>query len=191
MNKKVFYQGSIILYIVIVLLFAIIAAAVYVLVVLFTDGFNINDWFYWIVIGACCGIVLLMGYKIISFLRNRIILYDDEIFVPGHWGDQKVQYELHIRYCDIKDIRLVASDKDSKGQSVFGVFVQMPYIIFEGYDGKQKAVNVYYYSKKQVASIIDLAVDRAKKQGNELNLKSGLELIKEFIAGNKKIARIK
>ena len=46
-------------------------------------------------------------------------------------------------------------------------------------------------SKKQVASIIDLAVERAKKQGNELNLKSGLELIKEFIAGNKKIARIK
>lgn len=60
MNKKVFYQGSIILYIVIVLLFAIIAAAVYVLVVLFTDGFNINDWFYWIVIGACCGIILLI-----------------------------------------------------------------------------------------------------------------------------------
>ena len=162
------------------ILFAIMVAAVYVIAVLFIDGFNIRNWFYWAEIVACCIAVLLMLYKIISLLRNRIILFSDEIFVPGNWGEQKIQYVTNIKYSNIKDIYLIASNKDSNGKSVFGVFVNMPYLIFEEYSGDTKAVNVYYYSKKQVSQIIDIVVVRANEQGNKLSVKNGLDLINDF-----------
>lgn len=61
------------------------------------------------------------------------------------------------------------------------MFVQMPYILFEEYGGDTVAVNVYYYSKRQAAAIIDLAVAHAKEQGNALDIKPGEELIREFL----------
>lgn len=61
------------------------------------------------------------------------------------------------------------------------IFTPMPYIIFECENDIKKAVNVFYYSKKQVVKIIDEIVNRAKISNNKKLLKSGNEIYTEFI----------
>lgn len=181
MKKKIFRQRSVILYILYLLLAAIIGASIYVLIELFKSNFIGDAAMKWLGFIAALFAIAYCGYTIIRFMCCRIVFNESEIFVPGHRGDQKIQHEAHIRYRDIKNISLTAGSRDSKGRSVSGVFVQMPYILFEEYGGDTVAVNVYYYSKRQAAAIIDLAVARAKEQGNALDIKPGEELIREFL----------
>ena len=186
MNKRVFYQNSPLFYLNILVLLAIIGIGISVVIVLLMGYLSWRDFWFWLSLIAAIGTIAFFIPEVIHVARNRIILLADKIIVPANKGERKIQHKVEMQYVDIKRIYLVASNKDSNGKSVFGVFVLMPYIIFEEYDGSQKAVNVYYYSKKRVANIIDLTVERAKKQGGELGGKSGSELIKDFINSMKK-----
>ena len=47
-------------------------------------------------------------------------------------------------------------------------------------------INVYYYSKKQVAYIIDEIKNRALLIGNELQIESGMSIVLDFINKQKK-----
>lgn len=168
------------------LLLVIIGIALYVIVILIKDYLSFRDFWFWLALLSAIGIIGFILYDIICVVQNRIIMVADKIIVPGNKGERKIQYEIHIQYVDIKNIYLTSSKKDSKGRSVFGVFVQMPYIIFEEYSGEVKAVNVYNYSKKKVAQIIDIIIDEANNRGNRIDINSGLELIKNFKANLKK-----
>ena len=55
------------------------------------------------------------GYTIIKYARNRIIIDEQEIFVPEQWGgkEEKWQFETHIKYTDIKDIFFLLSNNNS------------------------------------------------------------------------------
>lgn len=61
----------------------------------------------------------------------------------------------------------------------------MPYIVFECRDGGQEAINVLYFSKKQAIKIIDLAIERAKALGNDLNSPTGEQILAEFLKHEK------
>ncbi len=186
MNKKVFYQNSPLFYLNIFVLLVPICIAIGVIIILSMGYLSWRDFWFWPSMIAAIGTIAFFIPEVIYVAQNRIILLADKIIVPANKGERKIQHKIEIQYVDVKRLYLAASNKDSNGKSVFGVFVNMPYIIFEDYGGKQKAVNVYYYSKKRVANIIDLTVERAKKQGNELDIKSGSELIKDFINSMKK-----
>jgi hypothetical protein len=103
--------------------------------------------------------------------------------VPENLGskDHKIQYETHISYAEIKNIFIISSDKNSLNKTSRWVFTPMPYIVFECENDKQKAVNVFYYSKKQVVRIIDEAVSRAKYTKNNANIKTGTAILSEFV----------
>ncbi|NCA93153.1 hypothetical protein EOM82_07955 [bacterium] len=81
-------------------------------------------------------------------------------------------------------IFLMVSKNNSISESTCRVFVNMPYIVFECKNKQQeviqKAINVFYYSKKQTAKIIDETILRAKMSGNELLVPSGQEMIAEL-----------
>lgn len=62
----------------------------------------------------------------------------------------------------------------------------MPYIVFDCKDGRQNAINVQFYSKKQIIIIIDEIKKRAKLMGNELHIKSGSEILLDFLKSQKK-----
>lgn len=185
--KKVFWQGSIFSYIGLLIFLGIIASGVYVIVGFFTQDpsdLTYPDWAY-LVIGI--GTALFGIYTFVKFARNRIILTETEIFVPRHWGskDSRIQYETHIKYDEITNIFMTASNKNSLGKNAKWVITIMPYIVFECHDGGQKAINVLYFSKKQTIKIIDLAIERAKALGNDLNSPTGEQLVMELIRNNR------
>ena len=57
----------------------------------------------------------------------------------------------------------------------------MPYIVFSCKNEQKQMINVYYYSKKQVAYIIDEIKNRALLIGNELQIESGMSIVLDFI----------
>ena len=65
---------------------------------------------------------------------------------------------------------------------MFWVFVDMPYIVFHCEDGKEKAINLYYFTRRQRIKIIDEVIARVKKEGRELNVSSAKELIQSYKA---------
>ncbi len=187
MKRKIFFQISIILYIALFLFLAIMAAAVYVVVEFLMSrisGATALDWsgFIFAIFGF-----LFMSYTTFRMGKNRIILDVGEIYVPEHWGskENKIQYETHIAYSDIQNIYLISSNKNSLNKIARWVFTPMPYIVIDCKDGKQNAINVFYFSKKQVIKIIDESISRAKAINNELQIKTGTEILSEFLVQSK------
>lgn len=186
MKRKVFLQVSIILYAIIALFLAIIAGALYVVVEFFRLYIIGAGIFEWASLIAAIAAIIFLSYMIIRLMRNRIIIEESEIYVPAYWGksDNKAQHELRIRYDEIENIVMIASNKNSLYKSV-SHFFSMPYIIFNCKNGEQKAVNVLYYSKKQVVEIIDTSILRARENGNDLQISTGKELLRELLENEK------
>lgn len=184
MKRRIYFQVSIILYIGLALLLAIIIAAIYYIVEFFKSIINKASILEWLELLAAIGGFFYMSYTFWRIARNRIILDKNEIFVPGHIApkDNKIQYETHIPYRDIENIFLVITEKNSLNKTSRFVFTPMPYVVFDCKDGSQKLVNVYYFSKRQVISIMDETISRAKLLGNDLKIKSGEEIYSEFKA---------
>ena len=188
MKKKVFFQRSMFLFIGLLVLFVIVAAGIYVIVSFFIKGINKAEMIDWIYLIFAVGGAAFCSYTIIRMVRNRIVLLNSEIFVPGNWGsrDYRIQYEVHIKYNEIKNIFIIINDKNSLNQESRWVFTPMPNLVFECMDGSQKVINVFYYTKKQVVKIIDVVIERAKMLGNNLDIKSGSEILLEFVNKNHK-----
>ncbi|MFA6860605.1 MAG: hypothetical protein WCR30_04380 [Clostridia bacterium] len=183
MKRKIFFQVSIILYVVILLFLAFVAAGMYVVFEFFfskINNANTDDW-----IGMLAGLftVMFMGYTFIRFARNKIILDKNEIFVPDHWGnkDNKIQYETHVPYLEIKNIFMIITTNNSLNKPAKWIFTPMPYIVFDCKDKKQRAINVFYFSKKQIIKIIDESITRAQELGNNLEIKTGNEIFSDLL----------
>lgn len=180
--KKVYYQISILLYIVLLLLLSIIAGSIYAIIFFLTTELPNATTYGWVKFISAILFSLCMLYTFIRMARNRIILKDTEVFVPEHWGskDYKVQYETHIEFKDINEIYLITSNNNSLNMPMQCGTLPMPYIIFEC-NNIQKAVNVFYFSKKQIVSIIDNVIERAKIFGNDFTVQTGQEILSEFL----------
>lgn len=191
MKKKIFFQISIILYIGLLLFLGLTAAGIYVVSEFFISKISDASAFDWIGMLAGLFTVIFMGYTFIRMARNRIILNESEIFVPENWGNKnnKIQYETHIYYAEIQKIFIISSDKNSLNKTSRWIFTPMPYIVFECEDDKQKAINVFYYSKKQVIRILDETITRAKAIGNPMDTKTGAEILSDFLELQKKKRR--
>ena len=188
MKKRIFFQTSIILYIALALFLAIMAGCVYVVIEFFAtliDSATVLEWEYLV---AAVGGFIFMAYTFIRMARNIIVLNETEIFVPENWGsnDHKIQYETHISYVEIKNIFMISSKNNSLNKTSRWVFTPMPYIVFECENDQKKAINVFYYSKKQVVRIIDEVISRTNKIKNNTIIKAGKEILSDFAEIQKK-----
>lgn len=181
MKKKTYFQKSILLFLVLLMMLFFLAVSVYAIVWIFLEKSEKTVHGIFLFLGS----IVISAYMVYSFIRmarNRIILNKDEIFVPEHWGraDEKLQFETRIRYDEIEDIFIIALDKNSLNESPWQPVIPMPYIIFECKNDVQKAINVFYYSKKQIVNIIDEAVMRAKMTNNDIDI-TGEKVLSEYI----------
>lgn len=122
-------------------------------------------------------------------LKHKIVIDKTEIYVPAdHKGIflRRLQYETKIVYSEINGLRLTKSSHNSNGESVFGVFVNMPYLVFTCATTKEKAINLYFYTRKQVVKMINDISERAIANGNELYVKPGEEMLQNFLQEYKK-----
>lgn len=186
MKRIVFFQKSIILSLVLSLLLIIVACAITGIVLVLQNIKNASI-FDWVNLLCCILVAVIFGYKFIAMVKNRIILEEDKIFVPAYWGgrDVKLQYETEIKYSEIINIFIISSFKNSINKSLKWVTLPMPYIVFDCQGDTQKAINVFYYSKKQIIKIIDRTKERAMFVGNKVNIKSGQEILFDFLETQK------
>ena len=186
MKKKIYFQKSIVLYCGLFLFLSIACLCFYAIIYIIQNGLNsFLDGVYFV---AAIGGFIFMVYTFIRFARNRIVLKSDEIFVPAYWGNnkQKLQFETHIEYSKIYNIRMITGTSNSLNKESKQLFTPMPYIIFDCDDNKQMAINVFYYSKKQVIQIIDEIIKRAKTLNNNRLTKDGNQIISDYIKLNTK-----
>lgn len=102
MKKKIYFQTSIVLYIVLSLLIAMLVGAIYVVIEFFTVRiYDVPPSEYMITTATMISIVLL-GYYIIKGVRNVIILNIMKYVYHNIWGERKIQYETYIEYSMIQ-----------------------------------------------------------------------------------------
>ena len=136
------------------------------------------------ILGIIVGIISII--EIYLEIRKGDLFKEKELYV---YPDKtiifcKLQHEVRVAYTEIETIYLVATNHDSKDQSRFGIFVTMPYLVIVCKNEEKQMINLYYYTKKQSATIIDEIRERAKRQGNFLAISNGNDMIFEFIKAN-------
>lgn len=184
MKKRVFLQNSIILIFGILFFTVLIAACLYLIINFFIVTIisaTFTNWLLEVIVPL--SVICLLLFFILNLSHIKVVFKDKEIYVPGHWNakDSKIQYETHILYEEIKDIFIVVSTKNSLGKDIRFVLTPIPYIVFEMKDNSQKAINVLYYSKKRTIEIIDEVRSRISKLDFECQIKSGKEILSEFL----------
>ena len=110
--------------------------------------------------------------------RARIIFEEEQISIKDGLciaGFKRLQHALAIKYEDIDRVFVTESTRDSLGNFVPYVFVDMKYIVFQLKDGQMnQRLNVYYFSGWQKVKII-----------NEIYTRMGVEYSKEEQPGKK------
>ena len=110
-------------------------------------------------------------WSIYASWYNRIIFFDDKTIITGDKldKDSKIQFRDEISYSQIKDLKFIISNRNSKKKS-FPWYVRngsapKSYFEFEMENGKTKWVFIFYFSKKQRKEMIKI-----------INEKTGLNL---------------
>lgn len=183
---KIYYcksPGLIFLYGIAIIIFAgcvtgIIAALGYI---------DEDEWEVWerclVILGAFIGILLSVvlilhtALKKVKFDKNAISINKD-IKIIGIV--RRLQYAVKVEYKDIQGLSYMMSRKDSLGNEIDWIFVNMPYLVLHCGDNEKKAINLYYFSKKQKIKIINEVITRVKQEGGELNVSSAKELIQNY-----------
>ncbi len=94
----------------------------------------------------------LLGFKI--HLRKE----DIATFGDGLPKFEKIQYKCFVKYIDIKNINIVASEKNSKNKKINLKWISssMPkkYLEFTLIDDKKELICINYYTKKQIIKML-------------------------------------
>lgn len=177
MKKRIFIPYSFV-YILLQLFFC---ALLVLLVVVFIQGLtgeielSVEDYIKNI-------FVFPVGIAFLSFTVYRfvygftIVLKTDHIFkgsdlLPKY---ERIQYKCTIAYNDIKNISIVASEKNSKNQRISSKIISnksstMPkkYLEFTLISGKIERVCIQYYTKKQVIKLLNFINFNMQKANNQ------------------------
>ena len=176
-KRKVFYCFSCVSWILYVLSSLIIVASI-----IWAIGmiFAYDGRLLYTILVACsaCFLDILMILVFVSQYRGRIIFEEEQISVKDGLciaGFKRLQHALTIKYEDIDRVFVTESTRDSLGNSVPYVFVDMKYIVFQLKDGQMnQRLNIYYFSGWQKVKII-----------NEIYTRMGVEYSKEEQPGKK------
>lgn len=191
MKRKIFFQQSGLYWFFISLLFIIsswcIVGVIYCSISVFMEnGKTFTN--YIAIFGGVLGF-LLFGFELLRMVRQVIILKDKEIYVPEEWGmsDEKFQHEVSILYTEIDHVFLRETTCDSNNNPVKRYWLTLPniYFVMCCKNGKEKSINILFYSKKCRIKIIDEIINRAKLCGNKFTDEKGEDIYKTFLTAKK------
>lgn len=122
--------------------------------------------------------ILFLLYTSVRFLfcfKIHLRKNDIATFGDGLPKFEKIQYKCIVNYKDIQSIAIVASDKNSKNQSIQLAWVSssMPkkYLEFTLQNVKKKQrICINYYNKKQVIKMLKYINENMQEVGNENKL---------------------
>lgn len=188
MKKKVFWQNHWLYNVLISFLILVEIGCFYLFVYAIFSGEPMIGSFpraYVLIISLLAFFVL--GYEIKNWVRDRIILEQNRIYVPETKNKTvaKVQYEVSMNYVDIDGLFIVETQKDSLNRNDCSA-LPIPYIAIDCKDGEQKLISIQWYSKKRKKAIIDEIILRARNLGNDFTKETGEEIYNAFIAERKR-----
>ena len=118
--------------------------------------------------------ILFLTYTSIRFLFSlKIHLRKEDIatFGDGLPKFEKIQYKCFVKYKDIKNISILASEKNSKNKRIQLKWVSssMPkkYLEFTLINGKKERMCINYYTKKQIIKMLNYINSNMQLAGNE------------------------
>lgn len=186
MKKIVIRPKSPLMFLMLVVILAVIVFCIWAIIILGKDKI---DWKFCVALLIALFFIVYCGCMLVSSISKKIIIEEKYIYVgKDGFGLRVIQYEEKVEYADISDIYLTISSSDSRGKSNFGLVTPMPYLVLESSGGDTHAINVFYYTKKQVIGMIDEIIQRAKFQGNTVECESGQKVfdeLKENMRGRK------
>lgn len=187
MKKKIFFQKSLILFILLLVCGIMFAGAIFVIVSFLLNINKANNISFWLLFLVIVFVAVYLGYTIIRLVRNRIIFTEEKLYVPENWGgkDVKFQYKVIVDFTEIKEVFITESCNNSLNKAMSLQVLPMPYIVIECKNGKQKAINVFYYSKKQTIKIIETIIEYSKLNNNIFTLKTAEQIFAEYISNKK------
>lgn len=187
MKKKIFFQKSLILFILLLVCGIMFAGAIFVIVSFLLHINKANNISFWLLFLVIVFVAVYLGYTIIRLVRNRIIFTEEKLYVPENWGgkDVKFQYKVIVDFTEIKEVFITESCNNSLNKAMPLQVLPMPYIVIECKNGKQKAINVFYYSKKQTIKIIETIIEYSKLNNNIFTLKTAEQIFAEYISNKK------
>ena len=187
MKRKLFFQQSGLYCFFVSLLFIVLSWCVVGVIYCSISVFIKNEKTLINYIAIFGGIVgfLLLGFELLRMVRQVIILNDNEIYVPEEWGmsDEKFQYEISVSYNEIERVFLRETTCDSNNNPVKRYWITLPNLYFVMFckNGKEKSINILFYSKKCRIKIIDEIINRAKLHGNDFTDEKGEDIYKSFL----------
>lgn len=187
MKRKLFFQQSGLYCFFVSLLFIVLSWCVVGVIYCSISVFIKNEKTLINYIAIFGGIVgfLLLGFELLRMVRQVIILNDNEIYVPEEWGmsDEKFQYEISVSYNEIERVFLRETTCDSNNNPVKRYWITLPnlYFVMCCKNGKEKSINILFYSKKCRIKIIDEIINRAKLHGNDFTDEKGEDIYKSFL----------
>jgi len=191
MKRKIFFQQSGLYWFFISLLFIISSWCIVGVIYCSISVFMKNEKTltnYIAIFGGVLGF-LLFGFELLRMVRQVIILKDKEIYVPEEWGmsDEKFQHEVSILYTEIDHVFLRETTCDSNNNPVKRYWLTLPniYFVMCCKNGKEKSINILFYSKKCRIKIIDEIINRAKLCGNKFTDEKGEDIYKTFLTAKK------
>lgn len=187
MKKKIFFQKSLILFMLLLVCGIMFAGAIFVIVSFLLNINKTNNISFWLLFLVIVFVAAYFGYTIIRLARNRIIFTEEKLYVPENWGgkDVKFQYKVIVDFTEIKEVFITESCNNSLNKAMPLQVLPMPYIVIECKNGKQKAINVFYYSKKQTIKIIETIIEYSKLNNNIFTLKTAEQIFAEYISNKK------
>lgn len=191
MKRKIFFQQSGLYWFFISLLFIILSWFVFGVVYCSISVFMENEETltnYIAIFGGILGF-LLFGFELLRMVRQVIILKDNEIYVPEEWGmsDEKFQHEVSILYTEMDHVFLRETTCDSNNNPVKRYWLTLPniYFVMCCKNGKEKSINILFYSKKCRIKMINEIINRAKLCGNDFTHETGEEIYNTFVVKRK------
>ena len=191
MKRKIFFRQSGLYWFFISLLFIMLSWCVFGVVYcsIFVFIKNEKTLTNYIAIIGGIAIFLFSGFELLRMVRQVIILKENEIYVPEEWGmsDEKFQYEVSVLYTEIDHVFLRESTCDSNNKPVKRYWITLPnlYFVICCKNGKEKSINILFYSKKCRIKIIDEIINRAKLCGNDFTDEKGEDIYKTILTAKK------
>ncbi len=155
---------------------------------IFESAFYLKKDVFLGLIGLFSGIVGIILFGCLSLkllICTRIELQNEQIFVHkgvGTKGKDLMQHEKRIKYAEISEIGFCFTATDSEGKSLMNILRPVFYLLFIDKNGKQYAISMDYYTKKQTILLIDTAILRCNEVGNSLSITSGKDFLLDAIS---------
>ena len=158
----------------------LLALSIIMLIIFILPYFGIDlsskSWELYEDILFAIAIIFLLYSSIRFLLAFKIHLRKEDIatFGDGLPKFEKIQYKCFVKYTDIQNIAIVASEKNSKNHRIQLRFVSssMPkkYLEFTLINGKKNRMCINYYTKKQITKMLNYINLNMQLAGNENSL---------------------